>query len=244
MGAGNAGSVVSCTQRSAPGNHSRILRPHASRTRYGANHHLRFNEPLLNFNKPMTNKRLASALFISLAQVVACGSNTDGGAGGSSAGGASSAGATTVAGASAGGASAGTSSTAGTSSGGSSAGGSSAGGSSAGASSAAGSSGGAVAGGSSGEAPAGAVSTCLGAGCPYGACNDSSTTTCASVYPGEIGPTAPLCKADGDYCLGTGAPSAFKSWSVHCTGTTATTVRCTGNCSYSYIDKTAACPGM
>jgi len=177
----------------------------------------------------MTNKRFACALLTSLAQVIACGNNSDGGAGGTSAGGASAAGTSSATG----GSSAGTSSAAGTS----------AGGSSAGTSSTAGSGDGAVAGGSSGELPSGAVSTCLGAGCPYGQCNNSSTTTCSSVYPGEIGPAAPLCKADGDYCLGTGSPSGFKSWSVHCSGTTPTTVSCTGNCSYSYIDKTAACPG-
>jgi hypothetical protein len=181
---------------------------------------------------PMTNRRLACALLTALPQVLACATDSDGGSGGGVAGGGSAAGRTNVAGASVGGSAGGGNSVAGTS----------AGGSSAGTSNAAGS-GGAVSGGASGQLPVGAVSTCLGAGCPYGQCNDSSTTTCSSVYPGEIGPSAPLCKGDGDYCLGVGPVSERKSWSVHCTGTTPTAISCTGNCSYSYIDKTAACPG-
>lgn len=180
---------------------------------------------------PMTNKRLACALLTCLTQALACGSSTGGGAGGSSVGG-SSAGATNLAGSGAGGSSAGATNVAGGGNGGSSAGATNVAGG-----------GGGVAGGSSGELPSGKVSTCSGAGCPYGTCNDSSTTTCLSVYPGEIGPAAPLCKGDGQYCLGIGLPADYHSWSVHCTGTTPTAMSCTGSCAYGYTDKTADCPG-
>lgn len=99
------------------------------------------------------------------------------------------------------------------------------------------------AGSSSGALPSGAVTTCNGPGCPYGQCNNSSTTTCTSVYPGEVGPAVPLCKADGDYCLGLGSPSDFHTWAVHCVGTTPTAKSCASLCAYSFIDKTAQCSG-
>src|ERR1041384_4736677 len=158
------------------------------------------------------DERLAYVLLAFLTQLPACGNDTNDPVGGSSAAG-SSLGGSSAAGSSLGGSSAAGSSVGGSSVGGSSVGGSSAAGSSAGTTNVAGSG---SAGGSAGALPSGAVSTCSGAGCPYGMCNDSSTTTCSSVYPGEIGPNAPLCKGDGQYCLGIGKPSDYHSWAVSC----------------------------
>jgi hypothetical protein len=190
----------------------------------------------------MTNERLAHVLLAFLTQLPACGNDSVDPAGGTSAAGTSTGGTSAAGTSSTGGTSAAGPSTGGTSAAGTSTGGTSAAGSSAGTTNVAGSGGGG-AGGSAGALPSGAVSTCSGAGCPYGTCNDSSTTTCSSVYPGEIGPDAPLCKGDGQYCLGIGKPSDYHSWAVSCSGTTPTATSCTGSCVYAYTDKTASCPG-